>query len=125
MSQCRFQPSADTPHSRRWPALYCVGSNDGMLNTVVLTSRSSRNESGNAGLHNGIESDPRLDSFADLPHGVLRNGGDVKVLLDPAGGLRGGQEGRPALDSPGEQDLRRGLVDALAIAVMTGSSSNL
>src|SRR5439155_11796186 len=117
MSQCRFQPSADTPHSRRWPALYCVGSNDGMLKTVprvlsrnapnaqahlpgplrwlrtprnecagrvrcsawlgsgeiltplivVLTSRSSRNEPGNAGLHNGIESDPRLDPFADLP----------------------------------------------------------
>ena len=80
---------------------------------VVLTSRSSRNEPGNAGLHNGIEPDPRRDSFADLPHGVLRNGGDVKVLLDPAGGLRGGQEGRPALDCPGEQDLRRGLVDSL------------
>src|SRR4029434_4954608 len=61
---------------------------------VVLTSLSFRNEPGNAGLHNGIEPDPRLDSFADLPHGVLRNGGDVKVLLDPAGGLRGGQEGR-------------------------------
>src|SRR5580765_2893309 len=80
---------------------------------VVLTSLSSRNEPGNAGLHNGIEPDLRLDSFADLPYGVLRNGGDVKVLLDPAGSLRGGQEGRPALDCPGEQDLRRGLVDAL------------
>jgi len=34
MFQCRFQPSADTPHSRRWLALYCVGSNDGMLKTV-------------------------------------------------------------------------------------------
>src|SRR5713101_7748174 len=34
MFQCRFQPSADTPHSRPWPALYCVGSKDGMLTTV-------------------------------------------------------------------------------------------
>ena len=80
---------------------------------AVSTSLSSRNEPGNAGLYNGIESDPRLDSFANLPHGVLRKGGDVNVLLDPAGGCRGGQEGRPALDSPGEQDLRGGLVDAL------------
>src|SRR4029453_3076162 len=80
---------------------------------VVLTPLSSWNEPGNAGLHNGIEPDPRLDSFADLPHGVLRNGGDVKVLLDPAGGPGGWQEGRPALDGPGEQDLRRGLVDSL------------
>jgi len=80
---------------------------------VVFTSLSSRNEPGNAGLYNGIKPDPRRDSFANLPHGVLRKSGDVKVLLDPAGGLRGGQEGRPALDSPGEQDLRGGLVDAL------------
>src|SRR4029077_9949181 len=80
---------------------------------AVSTFLSSRNEPGNAGLYNGIKSDPRLDSFANLPHGVLRKGGDFKVLLDPAGGLRGGQEGRPALDGPGEQDLRRGLVDPL------------
>src|SRR6266404_6599493 len=92
---------------------------------AVSTFLSSRNEPGNAGLYNGIKSDPRLDSFANLPHGVLRKGGDFKVLLDPAGGLRGGQEGRPALDSPGEQDLRGALLTRLAIAAMTGSSSNL
>ena len=80
---------------------------------AVSTFLSSRNKSGNAGLYNGIKPDPRLDSFANLPHGVLRKGGDFKVLLDPAGGRRGGQEGRPALDSPGEQDLRGGLVDSL------------
>ena len=92
---------------------------------TVSTSLSSRNEPGNAGLYNGIKPDPRLDSFANLPHGVLRKGGDFKVLLDPAGGLRGGQEGRPALDGPGEQDLAGVLLTRLAIAVMTGSSSNL
>ena len=73
---------------------------------TVSTSLSSRNERGNTGLHNGIKPDPELDSFANLPHGLFRKGGDFKVLLDPAGGLRGGQEGRPALDGPGEQDLR-------------------
>ena len=36
MFQCRFQPSAETAHSRRWAALYCVGSNDGVLKTVAL-----------------------------------------------------------------------------------------
>src|SRR5208337_3362737 len=80
---------------------------------AASTSLRSRNEPGNAGLYNGIKPDPRLDSFANLPHGVLRKRGDFKVLLDPAGGLRGGQEGRPALDSPREQDLRGGLVDSL------------
>src|ERR1700693_5505771 len=79
---------------------------------AVSTSLSSRNEPGNTGLHYGIKPDPQLDSFANLPHGLFRKGGDSKVLLDPAGGLRGGQEGRPALDSPGEQDLRGGLVDS-------------
>jgi hypothetical protein len=61
----------------------------------------------------GIKPDPRLDSFANLPHGLFRKGGDIKVLLDPAGRLRGGQEGCPALEGPGKQDLRRGLVDSL------------
>src|SRR5208337_3724591 len=80
---------------------------------TVSTSLSSRNEPGNTGLHHGIKPDPHIDSFANLPHGLFRKGGDFKVFLDPAGGLRGGQEGRPALDGPGEQDLRRGLVDSL------------
>src|SRR6185369_16250190 len=76
------------------------------------TSRASRNETGNAVLHNGVKPDPRLDSFGDLPHGVFRNGRDLKVLLDPARNLRCGQERRPALDSPRQQDLRRRLVDS-------------
>src|SRR3954452_16320963 len=76
------------------------------------TSLSSRDEPGYAGLHDGIEPAPQLDPFADLPHVLFGEGGDFEVLLDPAGGLRGGQEGRPALDGPGEQDLRRGLVDS-------------
>src|SRR5271170_8017942 len=80
---------------------------------AVSTSLSSRNEPGNTGLHYGIEPDPQLDSFANLPHGFFRKNGDFKVLLDPPGSLRGGQQGRPALDGPGEQDLRRGFVDSL------------
>jgi hypothetical protein len=57
---------------------------------AVSTSLCSRNEPRNAGLYNGIKPHPRRDSFADLPHGVFREGGDIKVLLDPTGGLRGG-----------------------------------
>src|SRR4051812_47455325 len=79
---------------------------------AVSTFLSSRNEPWNTGLHHGIKSDPQLDSFVNLPYGLFGKGGDSKVLLDPPGGLRGGQEGRPALDGPGEQDLRRGLVDS-------------
>src|SRR5258705_8948147 len=74
-------------------------------------SLSSRNESGNTGLHYSIKPDSRPDSFVDLPHGVLGKGGDFKVLLDPAGARRSGQEGRAALNSPCEQDLGRGLID--------------
>ena len=94
-------PTSSGPSSPPWPR------------APAWPPRTSGIEPGNAGLHNGIKPDPQLDSFANLPHGVFRKGGDVKVLLDPAGGLRGGQEGRPALDGPGEQDLRRGLVDSL------------
>ena len=54
---------------------------------VVSISISSRNEPGNAGLHNGIKPDPQLDAFVNLPHGAFGKGGDVKVLLDPAGCL--------------------------------------
>ena len=75
----------------------------------------SRNEPGNAGLHytglySGIKPDSRLDSIARLPHRLARKCGNVKVLLDAAGVLRGRQGGRPALDRPGEQDRRRGFV---------------
>src|ERR1700733_2973212 len=79
---------------------------------TVSTFLCSRNESGNTGLHYGIKPDPQLDSLANLPHGLFRKGGNIEVLLDPAGGRRGGQEGRPALDGPGEQNLRRGFVDS-------------
>src|SRR3954470_24154986 len=75
---------------------------------AVSTTLSSRNEPGNTGLHDGIKPDPQRDSFANLPHGFLRKGGDFKVLLKPARRLRGGQECRPALDGPGDRDLRRG-----------------
>ena len=67
---------------------------------AVSTSLSSRNEPGNPGLHYGIKPDPQLDSFANLPHGLFRKGGDLEVLADPAGGLRRGQEGRPAAGWP-------------------------
>ena len=91
----------------------------------TLTSLASRNEPRNTSLHNGIEPDLRLDSFSDLPHGVFGKGGDFKVFLDSARSLRGGQEGCPALDGPGEQDLAGVLLTRLAMAVMTGSSNKL
>jgi len=94
-------------------------------NVAVLTSLSSRNEPGNTGLYDGIEPDPRLDSFADLPHGVLGNGGDVKVLPDPAGGLRGGQGAVPRWIPQASKTCAGVLLTRLAIAVTTGSSSNL
>jgi hypothetical protein len=55
----------------------------------VLPPRSlfSGDEPRNAGLYDGVESDPRGDSITDLPHGVFRNGGDFKVLFDAAGGF--------------------------------------
>jgi len=82
----------------------------------VGKSRSlfSRNEPGNTGLHNGIKPYSRLDSITDLPHGLFRNGGNIKVLEDAVGCLRSGQGSRPALDSPGEQHLSRGLLDSLS-----------
>jgi hypothetical protein len=64
------------------------------LAIAFSTSLASWTEPGNAGLHNCIKPDPRLDSFGDLPHGAFRNGRDLKVLLDAAGSLRGGQESR-------------------------------
>ena len=51
------------------------------------------------------------DFFVDLPNGVFRKGGNVKVFLDPAGSLGGSQERRPALNSPREGDLGRSLAD--------------
>ena len=77
------------------------------------TSLFPGNKSGNAGLHDGIEPQPRLDSFVDLAHGVFRKGGDVKVFLESAGGLCGGKECRTALDSPRERDLGRSFADPI------------
>ncbi len=82
-----------------------------ILNNSVLTSLSSRNKPRNTGFHNGIKPDPQVDSFANLAHSVIRKCGDVKVLRDSGRRFRSGQERRPALDGPGEQDLGRGLVD--------------
>ena len=73
----------------------------------------SRNEPGNASGHDGVKPDLLRDPFANFPHGVFGKGRNFKILLDPLGGRRGGQEGGPALDRPGEQDLRRGLADSL------------
>ena len=60
------------------------------LSIAVSTSLASRNEPGNAGLHNSVKPDPQLNSFANLLHGLFREGGDFEVFLDPAGGLRSG-----------------------------------
>ena len=74
---------------------------------------SSGDEAGDAGLDDGIESHSGLDSLVDLPHGVFGKGGDVKVFLEAAGGLCGGQERGAALDGPGEGDLGGGFADTI------------
>jgi hypothetical protein len=66
--------------------------------------------------HRSFTVDGQLAGKRRLQHRSGRTGGSRKLRpghLDPAGGLGGGQEGRPALDGPGEQDLRRGIVDSL------------
>ena len=92
---------------------------------AASSSLASRDEPGNTGLDNGIEPEPQLDSFANLPHGLFRNGRDVKVFLDAAGSFRGGQKGRPAWIAQASKTCAGVLLTRLAMAVMTGSSSNL
>src|SRR5438094_473365 len=75
-------------------------------------SLTPRNETGDAGLHDRVEPDARPHPIADLANGVFGDGRDIKVLLDPAGVFRGGQWGGAALDRPGQDDLRRRLLDA-------------
>jgi hypothetical protein len=57
-------------------------SSDCFLNPDFLSD-----EPGNTRLHNGIEPNPQLDPVINLPHGIFGKGGNVKVLLDPAGCL--------------------------------------
>src|SRR6266508_4532783 len=68
MFQCRFQPSAETPHSRRWPALYCVGSKDGMLTTVPHRLRRCANVGISRG-RKAVGCMPRFGTSADRPSG--------------------------------------------------------
>ena len=49
-----------------------------------VDSFSPGNEAGDAGLDDGIEPDPRRDSFVDLPHGAFRKGENGGVFLEPA-----------------------------------------
>src|SRR5580693_94558 len=75
-------------------------------------SLSSGNEPGNPGLYDRVETRPRFDSFADLPHGIFRKGGDVEVFPDSLRRFRGGQKGCSALDRPRERDLGRSFANS-------------
>ena len=88
---------------------------DSLVETIALgTSLSSRNESGDASLHNRIEPDTRLDSIRDLLDCIIGKGGNFEILLDATGCLRGRQGCRSSFDSPGQQNLRRGLLNLLS-----------
>src|SRR5580698_8088604 len=65
------------------------------------------NETWDPGLYHRIKPASDLNP-ADLVNGSFWNLGDVVVLAGSIQGLRGGQDGRSALDPPGEQDLGRG-----------------
>ena len=72
----------------------------------------ARNEAGDAGFYDGVESDLGFDAFADFADGVFGEGGDVEVFLDAGGGFGGGEEGGSALDGPGEEDLSGSFADS-------------
>ena len=80
------------------------------LNSV---RRVPGNKSGHAGLHHRVEPDVRGDAVPNLPHGVFRQGRNVKALLDPLRFGRGGQESGAALYGPGQRNLSRRLVHTL------------
>ncbi len=66
-------PGPMTPDQEPQPQQQCQVAGEIPLGVITAsTSLCSRNEPGNAGLHYGIEPDPRLDSFANLPHGLFR-----------------------------------------------------
>jgi hypothetical protein len=77
-----------------------------------LTSLPSWNKPRHASLHDCIKSLPRFDSLTDLSHGVFRQRGDIKVLLNAARGFRRGKERRAALDRPRERHLGRSFVNS-------------
>src|SRR4249920_2054971 len=67
-------------------------------------SPTFRNESWNPGLYHRVEPASDLNSV-DLVNGNFWNLRDVVVLPSSLQSLRGGEDGRPTLDRPGEQDL--------------------
>src|SRR4051812_15317478 len=79
---------------------------------ISLCLRFSRNESRNTGRYNRVESILGLDFLVYLLDRAFRKAGKPETFLDAAGILRGGQDGRTALHSPGEQNLSGRLVDS-------------
>src|SRR5579871_1651059 len=79
-------------------------------------SAGARNESRHAGLHHRVEPKPLGDPVSNFIHRVLRQGGNVEVLLNSARRRRGGQEGGAALHGPRQRHLSRRLVHALSDA---------
>ena len=80
---------------------------------LQFSSPGPGNKSGHAGLHHRVEPDVRGDAVPNFPHGVFRQGRNVKVLLDALRFGRGGQESGAALYGPGQRNLSRRLVHTL------------
>src|SRR5208283_3785309 len=80
---------------------------------VEFRSTGPGNKAWHAGPHHSVEPDVRRYAVPNLPHGVFRQGRNLKVRLDIVRFGRGGQESRAALYGPGERNLCRRLVDAL------------
>ena len=71
------------------------------------------NKARHTGRHHSVEPDVRRYTVTNLPHGVFRQGRNLKVLSDTLRFRRRGQNSGPALDGPGQRHLGRRLVDAL------------
>ena len=71
------------------------------------------NKARHTGRHHSVEPDVRCYIVPNLPHGVFRQGRNLKVLSDTVRFRRRGQDSGPALDGPGKRNLGRRFVDAL------------
>src|SRR4029453_12715470 len=109
MLQCRFQPSAETAHSRRWPALYCVGSNDGGLKTVALV----RSEDAPTAPDQRRRAAPTA-AFGSSTAAVVLGGSYRRAWLEcgPVGSLNNSRIGRKG-DLEGEGEGRGGVVSKI------------
>src|SRR5208283_577687 len=95
-------PPLNASASRPWPPATWLG-----------RSSSPRNEPGDARVHNRIEPDPCTDPLTNFLDRVIGKSRDIKIFLDVVDARSCGERSRDALYGPGQQDLSRGLVDAL------------